>query len=168
MSFQKNIILIAAVAENGIIGADNDLIWSLPDDLKRFVKLTKGNTVLMGRRTFDSLYIKPLPKRKNIVITRNESFLFEHPDVFILNDLESAFSKFSEEETIYVIGGGEIYKQTLLYATQLEITHVHKEYEGDTFFPNIDPECWNKIEEEHHPADEKHSDSFTFATYQRK
>ena len=156
------IYLIAAVAKNGVIGKENALPWYIPEDLKRFKELTTGHTVLMGRKTFESIMKrnnKPLPNRTNVVITRDVNF--KAPEgAAVYNNLEEAFKKLKGQD-IYVIGGGQIYKQTIDKADVLYITHVDKDIEGDVYFPEIDPHKWQKVEEEKH-------EGYSFARYTRK
>lgn len=158
--------LIVAASENNVIGKDNDLLWHLPNDFKRFKKLTTGHHIIMGRKTLDSL---PglLPKREHIVVTRNKNF--EHKGCEVFQSLEEAilFSK-SNDDNPFIIGGGEIYKQSILLADRIEITRVHVNIEGDTFFPVIDHEVWKLVKEEFHPSDDKHKYAFTFLTYEKK
>lgn len=153
--------LIAAVAKNNIIGRNNELPWHLPEDLKRFKALTIGNPVLMGRKTFESILArldKPLPGRKNIVITRQENY--PTPEgVFVYTDLDEALKKHATEN-IFVIGGAEMYRQTIDKADRLEITHLDQEIDGDATFPVIDPTIWKKTNEDKH-------DDFAFTTYHR-
>ncbi|MBI4050093.1 MAG: dihydrofolate reductase [Candidatus Doudnabacteria bacterium] len=155
------IILVAAVAKNNVIGKENDLPWYLPEDLKRFKRLTTGKTVLMGRKTYDSIIRrlgKPLPNRKNVVVTRDANF--KAPEgVEIYHSLDAALAKYGNEH-LFVIGGGEIYRQTIDRADKLEITHVDQQIDGDAFFPEIDEKKWKKTEEEPH-------EGYTFVTYER-
>ena len=155
------ISIIAAVAKNNVIGKRNALPWYLPEDLKRFKKLTAGHTVLMGRKTFESIMTKlgkPLPNRKNVVITRDKNYQVP-AGVVLFNDVVSALESLKAED-VFIIGGGEIYNQTIDKADTLYVTHVHADHEGDVFFPPIDPVVWKKIEAEPH-------DGFSFAKYQR-
>ncbi|RJQ29521.1 dihydrofolate reductase [Candidatus Parcubacteria bacterium] len=156
------IALVAAVAQNGVIGAKNDLPWYLPEDLKRFRTLTKGKTVLMGRKTFESILKrngKPLPDRTNVVITRHADYEVA-PGVLHFTSIEEAF-KSLEGKDVYVIGGGEVFKQTIDKADVLYITHVEKDVEGDVFFPEIKNGDWATAEEELH-------EGFRFTTYKRR
>ena len=138
------ISIIAAVSNNGVIGVDNKLPWDLPEDLKRFKELTTGNVVIMGRKTYESIG-KPLPNRINIVITRNKDFFV--PDVLTANSLNSALLKAGGNKDIFIIGGGEIYKQSMDFVDKLYITEVDMEVEGDTTFPTISDK-WNISNEE--------------------
>lgn len=158
--------IIAAVANNGALGKDNDLIWHLPADLRRFKKITLGHYLIMGRKTFESLP-GALPKRTTIVISRNKDFKPE--GCLVTQSLEEAIELAKKhDEHPYILGGGEIYRQALPYADFLDLTHVHHDFEADTFFPEIDPDQWEEIGREDHPADEKHRYPFSFVQYKRK
>jgi dihydrofolate reductase len=160
------IITIAAVAQNNALGKDNDLLWHLPDDFKRFKTLTSGHYIIMGRKTFES-FPKPLPNRTHIIITRQEKYPI--PDnCFVAKNLTQAIEICPKNEDIYIIGGGEIYAQSMDIADKLEITKVHQSFEADTFFPEIDNTKWKLVEEVFHPEDEKHKFSFSFLTYLKK
>lgn len=159
------IIMIAAAAENNALGKDNDLVWHLPDDFKRFKELTSGHHIIMGRKTFES-FPKLLPNRTHIIITRQKNYQPEH--CIVVDSLEKALEYIPEEEDGFIIGGGEIYKQAINFADVIELTRVHAFYDADTFFPDIKDEEWQLIEEEYHPKDEKHSVDFSYLTYIRK
>jgi len=135
------ITIIVAKSNNGIIGKDGDLPWRLPEDLKRFKRLTTGNIVVMGRKTYDSIG-RPLPNRKNIVISRNMSLIIEGVDVE--HDLVDVLKR-NQEENVYVIGGGQIYVDALPFSEKLEVTEVDVELVGDTSFPEIDSSQWKEI-----------------------
>ena len=159
------LVIIAAAAENNALGKDNDLVWHLPDDFKRFKQLTSGHHIIMGRKTFES-FPKPLPNRTHVIITRQKNY--EVPEgCMIVNNLEEAIAICPNEETNYIIGGGEIYKQSMDLADKIELTRVHTEVEADTFFPQIINSDWSIINEEYHPSDEKHKFAFTYFTYIR-
>lgn len=161
------ILLIAAVAKNGVIGKENDLVWKIPTDFKRFKTLTSNHYILMGRKTFESLG-KPLPNRTHLVITRNPNYQVPEGH-FVFKSVEDAFifCKKIGIDKLYVIGGGEIYKQTISLADELVITEVDASPEGDTFFPIIDPSIWKVVSREDHPADEKNQFPFSFVDYER-
>lgn len=160
------IITIAAVAQNNALGKDNDLLWHLPDDFKRFKSLTTGHYIIMGRKTFES-FPKPLPNRTHIIITRQKEYPV--PDnCFVVSSLTQAIEMCPKNQDIYIIGGGEIYKQSMDFADKLEITKVHQSFDADTFFPEIDSSKWKLHEEVFHPEDEKHKYSFSFLTYLKK
>ena len=160
---KKTITIIVAAAENDAIGKNNDLIWSLPDDLKRFKRLTSGHCIIMGRKTFDS-FPGLLPNRKHIVISKKSESYF--PDeVVVVNNFEDAIKATNEDENPYVIGGGQIYKLAMEISDKIEITRVHEKFEADTFFPKISENKWELINEEFNEKDEKHKFSYTYKTY---
>jgi dihydrofolate reductase len=161
----STITMIAAAAENNALGKDNDLLWHLPDDFKRFKRLTIGHKIVMGRKTFES-FPKPLPKRTHIIITRDTTYSVPYENCIIVHSLEDALKQVCEEDA-FIIGGGEIYKQGEAFANIIELTRVHTSLEADTFFPEIDVACWKLMKEEHHPKDEKHKHAFTYLTYSR-
>lgn len=159
--------IIVAIADNYAIGKSGDLLCYLPDDLKHFKALTTGATVVMGKKTFFSLPRRPLPNRRNIVLTRDVSFAHEGVDV--AHSIEELTSTLTPEEKVFIIGGGEVYRQFMPLAKELHITHIHHTWkDADTFFPEIDTSIWQRLNEEFHEADEKHAYAFTFATYVRK
>ncbi|HSD13084.1 MAG TPA: dihydrofolate reductase [Flavobacterium sp.] len=160
------IVLIAAAAENNALGKDNDLLWHLPDDFKRFKQITTGHYIVMGRKTFES-FPKPLPNRTHVIITRQENY--KVPEGCILaGSLEEAVSVCPTNEDIFIIGGGEIYSQSMKIADKIELTRVFTTLEADTFFPEINSGEWKLTFEEFHPKDEKHAFDFSFQTYIRK
>ncbi|AQS95038.1 MULTISPECIES: dihydrofolate reductase [Polaribacter] len=158
------ITVIAAIAQNYALGKDNDLIWHLPADLKRFKKVTTGHYILMGRNTFESIG-KPLPNRTTIIITRNKNYFKD--GCLIANSLEEAIEMAKEEEKIFIIGGAQIYKETIAknLADRLDITLVHKSFEADVFFPEIDPKIWKEDSREDFTADEKNKLDYSFVSY---
>ena len=156
------LILVAAVADNGVIGRDGGLPWRLPADLKHFRKLTMGHTLLMGRKTFDSLG-KPLEGRDNWVLTRDPRYAPTGARVF--HDLDAALHDAPNE--LYVIGGAELYAHTLPLAARMELTLVHGNIEGDTRFPVYDRSIWRESAREEHAADEKHAHAYSFVTLVR-
>jgi dihydrofolate reductase len=154
--------IIAAVSENNALGKDNQLVWHLPDDFKRFKTLTSGHYIIMGRKTFES-FPKPLPNRTHIIITR------QAPEgCIVVSGLPEAIAICPKNEEVFIIGGGEIYKQSIDVANKLELTRVHTTIEADTFFPEIDTTQWELVFEEFHPKDEKHDYDFTFLTYVKR
>ena len=160
---KKTITIIVAAAENDAIGKNNDLIWSLPDDLKRFKRLTSGHCIIMGRKTFDS-FPGLLPNRKHIVISKKSESYF--PDeVIVVNNFEDAVKATNGDENPYVIGGGQIYNLAMKYCDIIELTRVHEKFEADTFFPKINEDEWELINQEKHEMDERHKYSFTYKTY---
>ncbi|MCB0494289.1 MAG: dihydrofolate reductase [Cyclobacteriaceae bacterium] len=164
------ISLIAAVAQNRVIGKENDLPWRLPDDMKYFMQTTSEHHVLMGRKNYDSLpdKFKPLPNRTNIVVTRQNNF--EAAGCTIVSSIEKGIEIASQnnEEELFVIGGAQIYKQSLERADYLYLTEINAEIEGDTYFPEIDPSEWTEISRKPHDIDERHRYSFDFVIYKRK
>jgi dihydrofolate reductase len=155
-------ILIAAAAENNALGKDNQLVWHLPDDFKRFKQLTTGHYIVLGRKTFES-FPKPLPNRTHVIITRQKNYKAE--GCIIVYSVEEAMKVVPKNETIFIIGGAEIYKQTIDFADKIELTRVHTSVDADAFFPEIDSDKWILKEEEFHPKDEKHTYDFTFQTF---
>jgi dihydrofolate reductase len=154
--------LIAAISKNNCIGKNNKLPWDIPEDMKHFVKITKNKTVLMGRKTWESIPAKfrPLPNRTNIIITRNLEYKQQVPeDVEVYTSIEEAVNNHPDEEVV-VIGGGQIYKQTIDIADKLYITHVNMTVDGDAFFPEIDIKKWQEIDRENH-------DKFSFVNYKK-
>lgn len=160
--------LIVAVAENGVIGKDNDLIWHLPKDMRFFKETTSGHHVIMGRKNFESIPKKyrPLPNRTNIVITRQADYAAE--GCVVVNSLEAALAiaKSNGDNEPFIIGGGQIYKLALEgnLVNKVYLTRVHQSFDGDTFFPELSEE-WKAIESIDHQADEKHACAFSFITY---
>ncbi|MDY7107407.1 MAG: dihydrofolate reductase [Planctomycetota bacterium] len=158
------VTIIAAMSENRIIGRAGALPWRLPADLKRFKSLTTGHTVIMGRRTYESIG-RPLPDRRSIVVTRDAGYRAE--GVVVVLSLEDALQQVADDEEVFIIGGGEIYRHALPVADRLELTILHAEVEGDTRFPALDFKDWTLIGEERHEADDRHAYPFTFRRYER-
>ena len=159
------ITIIAAAGQNNELGKDNDLVWHLPNDFKRFKKLTTGHHIIMGRKTFES-FPKLLPNRTHIVISRNNSYKAE--GVIVVKSLNEALKAVKDDAQPFIIGGGEIYNLGLEIADKIELTRVHKNFEADTFFPEIPLENWQLIHEEYHEKDENHKFAFTYQTFVRK
>ena len=159
------ITLIVAMGKNREIGKENQLLWHLPKDLKRFKELTSGYPIIMGRKTYESIG-KPLPNRTNIVISRKNDWFEE--GILIVGSIKEAvkFAKKIDEE-VFVIGGGNIYEQTIDLADKLEVTLVDAVLDADTFFPKINEKIWQKTNEERHQKDEKNEFDFCFQTYER-
>ncbi|MDM1073492.1 dihydrofolate reductase [Empedobacter brevis] len=157
--------IVVAKASNNVIGAKNDLIWHLPNDLKHFKSLTSGHPIIMGRKTFESLG-HPLPNRTNIVVTRDQNWNAE--GIGITSSLVKAIETAKKiDEDVYIIGGGNIYKQAMEFTDVLYITEVHHEFDGDTYFPEIDSEEWEEVDREDFKKDEKHPYAYSFVTYRR-
>ena len=154
--------LIVALSENNDIGKAGDLLCHLPNDLKHFKALTTGATVVMGKKTFFSLPRRPLPNRRNIVLTRDIHFV--HEQVEVAHSIDELLALTTAEENVFIIGGGEVYQQFMPLVERLYITHIHHRWEdADTFFPAIDPAIWQCVSEERHDADEKNPYPYTFA-----
>jgi dihydrofolate reductase len=161
-SAQTRIFLIAAIARNGVIGANGGMPWRLPEDLKHFKKLTLGHPVIMGRRTWESLG-KPLPGRENIVVSRRAGF--EAPGASVAATLEAAIALCTGESVAFVIGGAEIYAAALPLADGLVLTEIDADYEGDTRFPEWDRKAWRVSQKETHTSGE--GVRFDFVLYER-
>lgn len=159
--------LIAAIAENSAIGKQQALLCHLPNDLKRFKTITSGHTVIMGRRTFESLPNGALPNRNNIVVTHNKNAILKNAR--IATDIEEALLIEQPDKEQFVIGGATLYEQTITLADRLYITFIHHKFpEADTFFPTIDPAIWIEVEREEMPADERHPYPYAFVIYERR
>ncbi|MDT0558558.1 dihydrofolate reductase [Ichthyenterobacterium sp. W332] len=163
---QQNLTIIVAAGENNAIGKDNDLIWHLSEDLKRFKRLTSGHHIIMGRKTFES-FPKPLPNRTHVVITRQIDYKVPE-GVIVVNSLTDAIDAVKSDNQPFIIGGGEIYKQAMPLANTLELTRVHHSFEGaDTFFPEIDKSQWKETSRIFNAIDDKHDYEFSFVSYVR-
>jgi dihydrofolate reductase len=159
--------LVVAQANNRVIGSKNDLPWYLPADLKRFKEITTGKPVIMGRKTFQSIYGrlgKALPNRENIVVSRNAKLAA--PGAKVVTSLDKALALHPEQE-VYVIGGAQIYEEALPAADRIYLTQVHADVEGDAYLPELDPEQWRVTDREWHDADEKHKYAFEWLTLER-
>ena len=162
-TFKGLSMIVATDSENGI-GKNNQLMWHLPNDLKFFKKVTSGHTIIMGRKTFDSLG-KPLPNRRNIVISRQQDL--EIPSVEVFDNLGNAIKACEKEEEFFVIGGGEIYRQALDFAQQVYLTKVDTIGGADTFFPELNAKDWEVKWRQEHQKDEKHAYNYTFLILQK-
>lgn len=156
---------IVAVSKNNVIGCNNKLLWHISDDLKRFKQITTGATVIMGRKTYESLKIKPLPNRKNIILTKNKQFKAEN--CCVISQIEDCMPHLEPDNENFVIGGGEIYNLLLPYCKKIYLTSVHQEYAGDAFFPAIEENIWQLIEDSGVLYDEKSGLHYQYLTYQR-
>ena len=161
---QQRITIIAAAASNHALGKDKKLIWHLSKDLRHFKTLTNGHAVIMGRKTFESMP-RALPNRTNIVITRQSDYQAEN--ITVTSSLSEALTIAKDDPRPFIIGGGEIYKQSMSIADEIELTRVHADFDADTFFPEINSHQWKEVWREEHAADEKHAYAFTFLRYQR-
>ncbi len=157
--------IIVAIAKNRAIGKENQLLWHISEDLKRFKRITMGCPVIMGRKTFESLG-RPLPGRKNIIITRNTSLCYEDCECY--GSIEEAIASCNDDKEVFIIGGGEIYKQTISIADKLYLTVVHHNYDADTFFPEIDPMQWEETNFESFERGEKFEYPYSFIDYTRR
>lgn len=158
--------IIVAIAENNAIGKAGDLLCHLPNDLQYFKRQTSGCTIVMGKNTFYSLPKRPLPNRRNIVMTGSTDFVYEQTEV--AHSIQEVMDMVAEEEA-FIIGGGMVYRQFLPLVDKLYITHIHHTWEdADTYFPEIDPAIWQCVSEERHEADEKNPYAHTFAVYTKR
>ncbi|MVZ67267.1 dihydrofolate reductase [Sphingobacterium sp. DK4209] len=157
--------LIVAASENNAIGKNNQMLWHLPNDFKYFKSQTMDHSIVMGRKTFESIG-KPLPGRRNIVITRQATF--EAEDVDVANSLQDVFSYCRDEQEVFIIGGAQIYQQALPLASKVLLTRVHATIEdADAYFPVLPSDDWELISSEPHSKDEKHQYDYTFEVYNR-
>lgn len=159
--------IIVAVSKNNIIGCNNSLLWHIPEDLKRFKKITENHSIIMGRKTFESLP-KVLPNRKHIILSKNKDFKVFHKDVKVINNIDEIINNFVHcKEEIFVIGGGEIYNELINYTDKIYISRIQKNFIGDTYFPHIDSNTW-KISYEEKDIFDNYSDLFfDFIIYTR-
>lgn len=159
------ITMIAAAGENNALGKNQKLLWHLPDDFKRFKKLTTGHHIIMGRKTFET-FPKLLPNRTHVIITRQRDY--KPKGCVVVHSMEEALAVGQDDEEQFIIGGGEIYKLGLPFSDKIELTRVHQSFNGDAFFPELDMDNWELEEEVVHPKDERHAQDFTYFTYLRK
>jgi dihydrofolate reductase len=163
------ISMIAAVARNRVIGKDNDLVWRLPDDMKYFMETTQNHFLIMGRKNYESLphKFRPLPNRVNIIVTRQKDY--KAAGCTITNTIEEAleYAKSHHQEEVFIIGGGQIYAQSMELADKLYITEVQGDFDGDTYFPEIDKKIWQEKSRYHHDQDKRHLYAFDYVIYER-
>lgn len=157
--------LIVAMAQNGAIGKNNDLLWHISDDLKRFKSLTSGHTVIMGRRTFDSLPKKPLPKRRNIVLTTDTEFHYD--GVEVAHSLPALFDMVRFDESPFIMGGANLYKQLLPFSNRLYVTMVYRDFDADVFFPTIDRSVFREVSASPRFTDETSGLDYSYIDYVR-
>ncbi|EHQ24586.1 dihydrofolate reductase [Mucilaginibacter paludis] len=157
------ITIVVAISSNYAIGKNNQLLWHLPKDLKHFKDITAGGTVIMGRKTFDSVG-KPLPKRRNIVITRQAITI---AGCEVVSSLDEAIALCNDEQEVFIVGGAEVYRQAMPVTNRIYLTIVHHSFDADTFFPEIDYKQWHEIAREDHQTDEKHQFAYSFITLER-
>ena len=156
--------IIVAIAQNGTIGDKNSLLWHIKEDMRFFRTTTSGHPVIMGRKTFESLGSKPLPKRTNIVITRADR---EFDGAHTAHSLQEAIRMAGDDPEIFIMGGAQIYREALNVADRMYITHVERDYEGDTSFPEIDYSQWRLVDVVRHERGEEYELPFEFRTYDR-
>jgi len=160
------ITIIAAIANNHVLGKNNQLIWHLPADLKRFKLTTTGHTVIMGRKTFESLGNKPLPNRTNIIISANKSF--KAKNCVLAHSLQEAIFLAKADENSFILGGANIYQQALAFADVLDLTFVHHNFDGDVFFPEIDKAIWKEMSRQDFKADDKNKFDYSFVRFEKR
>lgn len=156
--------IIAAVAENGTIGDKNALLWHITEDMRYFRRVTTGHPVIMGRKTYESLG-RPLPKRINVVISRQDLTI---EGCEVVHSIEEALARFTDEEELFIIGGAQIYREALPLADRLYLTIVEHPYEGDTAFPPYDPQAWQLVESVRYERGEEYPYPFRFERYERR
>ena len=161
----RELTIIAAVSINNVIGNNNKLIWKLSNDLKRFKNLTTNHSVIMGRKTFESLP-KPLPDRDNIVITRDTNY--SKPNIQVCSSIEDAINLTKTDTQPFIIGGGEIYSQTINIVDKIELTRVHEEFDGDAYFPEIPLDIFELINKENYNSDLENEFDYSYLTYKKR
>ena len=161
----RELTIIAAVSINNVIGNNNKLIWKLSNDLKRFKNLTTNHSVIMGRKTFESLP-NPLPDRNNIVITRDTNY--SKPNIQVCSSIEDAINLTKTDTQPFIIGGGEIYSQTINIVDKIELTRVHKEFDGDAYFPEIPLDIFELINKENYNSDLENEFDYSYLTYKKR
>ena len=161
----RELTIIAAVSINNVIGNNNKLIWKLSNDLKRFKNLTTNHSVIMGRKTFESL-TNPLPDRDNIVITRDTNY--SKPNIQVCSSIEDAINLTKTDTQPFIIGGGEIYSQTINIVDKIELTRVHEEFDGDAYFPEIPLDIFELINEENYNSDLENEFDYSYLTYKKR
>lgn len=157
--------IVVAVDENWGIGKDNQLLWHLPADLKHFKNITSGHPVIMGRKTYESIG-RALPNRRNVVISRQTSLQIE--GVEVVHSLEEALALLAQEAVVFIIGGAQIYRESVQKVDKIHLTKVHHLFNADAFFPALDPQVWEETNRETHQPDEKNAFSYTFSTYSKR
>jgi len=158
--------IVVAKAKNNIIGKDNKLLWHLSDDLKRFKALTTGHTIIMGRKTFESLG-RVLPNRKHIVFSNNPDFKVNDENVEVVHSLLQIQEYIESEDEAFVIGGAMMYNFLMPYVSKMYVTEIEKEFEGDTFFPRIDDKKWKEVSREKGPEDGENNFEYNYVVYQK-
>ncbi len=162
----KTIKAIVAVDENGAIGRQGDLLCHLPADMRHFKEMTMGHSIVMGRKTFESFPRRPLPGRQNLVITRSAGW--QYPGVTVAHSLEQAIA-LAETDTVFIIGGAQIYEQALPVVDVLHLTLIHARWaSADVYFPALDPNQWQEVERQHHTSDHRNAYEYDFITLKRR
>ena len=159
--------IIVAKAKNNIIGKDNKLLWNIPEDLKRFKKLTTGHVIIMGRKTFESIG-RVLPNRKHIIFSQNRGLKYDDENVEVVHSMLEIKEYIDNDEENFVIGGAMIYNLLMPHVSKMYVTEIDKDFEGDAFFPKINEDIWEVIEEERGLVDEESNLNFSYVTYERK
>ena len=158
------VTIVVAIAENNAIGKNNQLLWYLPADLKHFKNITTGHTVIMGRKTYESVG-KPLPNRRNIIITRQDITI---EGCEVVKSIEDALALCADEDEVFIVGGAEIYRQSMHLTNRIYLTVVHQKFDADSFFPEIHYDEWLETEQEDHEPDEKNKLPYSFITLERR
>ena len=159
--------ILVAKAKNNIIGKDNKLLWNIPEDLKRFKKLTTGHVIIMGRKTFESIG-RVLPDRKHIIFSQNRGLKYDDPNVEVVHSMLEIKEYIDNDEENFVIGGAMIYNLLMPHVSKMYVTEIDKDFEGDAFFPKINEDIWKVVEEERGLVDEESNLNFSYVTYERK
>ncbi|CAM2960466.1 dihydrofolate reductase [Hathewaya histolytica] len=159
--------IIVAIANNNVIGRNNKLIWHIPEDLKRFKRITKGKKIIMGRNTFESLP-GVLPEREHIVLTRDKNYTVDNENVKIINNIEELDTYIKDDEEHFIIGGGTIYELFIPHSSNLYLTRIYEDFKGDTFFPEYDEDQWELLESEKGLQNESNPYDYDYLTYKRK
>lgn len=165
MTEKQTLTMIAAAAKNNALGKDNDLIWHISEDLKRFKRLTSGHAIIMGRKTFESMP-KALPNRTNIILTKKEDYQPE--GALVVHTVEAALALVKEDIQPFIIGGGEIYRLFMGNCDRIELTRVHHDFEADVFFPSIDTDKWTIVAQEDISATDNQPYNYSYLTYEKK
>jgi len=168
MPNRPTVSLIAAMAENRVIGKDRRLPWHLPDEMKHFVRLTTGHTVVMGRKTFESIGSKPLPNRRNIILTHNLDYSCPAPgSIETAASVLDAIARVAPNDEVFICGGEQAYQEALPLADRLYLTIVHAKFDGDAYFPDYNRSDWHLTDQTRHEPDDRHAHAFTFHRYER-
>lgn len=159
--------IVVAISENNVIGKNNKLLWHIPEDMKRFKELTTGHTIIMGRKTFESIG-KVLPDRRHIILTRDSEYVVNNENVDIVNDINELDSYIDETEENFIIGGAIIYNQLIKRADKVYMTKIHKVFDGDAYFPKLSETEWKEVERKQGPKNEKNPYDYEYITYVRR